>query len=168
MEHDLNPRRTRLLNSNSYVASAGCKKNVVWYSEKAGHVLIESDTKKNAVLAIVGKVEENRLDCDGHGNFRKRIFQTGCETLDKAKYQLMLGKPMDTLFADDFDIVVDTVSSLQGNIAEGGTRENFILKECQERFLRFTRGIFEPRNQTEKGTSQSLHYLDQNVQTVCR
>lgn len=148
MDHDLHPRRTRLLKSNSYVASTGCKNSIAWYTEKSGNVLIEVDTKRNAVLAIVGKVLEKWLDCDGHGNFRKRVFQTGLETLKKAKYQVLLGRPDDTPFTEDFDIAVETLSSLQGNIAVSPDRENFIIKERRERSLRFTRGIFEPRSQT--------------------
>ena len=73
MEHDLVPRQTQLLKSNSYVASTGCKNSVTWYKEKAGHVLIDPESRTNAVLAVVGKVLESRLDCDGHGNFRKRV-----------------------------------------------------------------------------------------------
>ena len=151
MEHDLQPRRTRLLKSNSYVASPGCKNSVTWYREKAGNVLIEPNTKTNAVLAVIGEILENRLDCDGHGNFRKRVFQTGIETLDKAKYQLLLGKPNDTPFAADFDVAVDTLSYMQGKIATAADRENLIIRERQEKTLRFTREIFETRTQADYG-----------------
>lgn len=102
---------------------------MAWYKEKSGNVLIEANTKRNAVLAIVGKVLKNHLDCDGHGNFRKWVFQTGLETLKKAKYQVLLGRPNDTPFAEDFDIAVETLSSLQGNIAVSLDHENFIIKE---------------------------------------
>ena len=143
MEHNLNPCHTHLLNSNSYVASSGCKNFVAWYMEKVGHVLIEPDTKKNAVLAIVGKVLENCLDCNRHGNFRKQNFQSGCKTMDKAKYQVMLGKPDNTPFADNFNIAVDTLATLQDKIAHGPDCKNLIIKEQQVRMLCFMRGIFK-------------------------
>ena len=152
MEHDLVPRRTRLLKSNSYVASPGCKTSVTWYKQKAGHVLIDPESRTNAVLAVVGKVLESRLDCDGHGNFRKRVFQDGVEMLDKAKYQLLLGKPNDTPFADDFDVAIDTLSAMQANTAIGVDRQNLIIRERQEKSLRFTREIFEPRSQGDYGS----------------
>lgn len=68
------------------------------------------------------------------------------ETLDKAKYQLLLGKPNDTPFAKDFDVAIDTLSTMQANMAMGVDCQNLIIRERQEKSLRFTREIFEPRS----------------------
>ena len=70
MEHDLLPRQTQLLNSDSYVANTTFRNVFTWYSQKTGNILIEKQSKKNAILAVVGKVLENRMDCEGHGNFK--------------------------------------------------------------------------------------------------
>lgn len=154
MVHDLLPWRSRLLNSDCYVATPHFPDSFIWYSQKTGHIVIENESKKNVILAVVGKVLENRMDCEGHGTFRNWSFQT----LPKAKYQLLLGKPCDTPFKEDFDIALDHISTLQGKIATGTNRQNFIVEDGGETALRFTHDIFEKRQLPVKRTCTFEHY----------
>lgn len=147
MDHDLLPWRSRLLKSDSYVPTPYFPHNFIWYSQKTSHIVIEKQSKKNAVLAVVGKVLENRMDCEGHGNFRNQTF----EILPKAKYQLLLGKPTDTPFEEDFDVAINNLSALQDRIATHADRSNLIVEDCDAKALRFTRDIFEKRQPHVRG-----------------
>ena len=72
----------------------------LWYSQRTGQILVKTKSKQNAVLAVIGRVLENCLDCSAWGNFGKREW----EKLVKAKYHLLLGKPDNMDFAMDFDM----------------------------------------------------------------
>jgi hypothetical protein len=141
MELNRSPSRTRLLRSSAYTAGETCRNTFTWHSQRTGDILIKTTTKENAVLAVVGRVLESRLDCSATGNFQNRDW----ETLAKAKYHLLLGKPDDTVFADDFNIALENLANFQTLIATSNDRENFIVRERQQRALRFTRDIFRER-----------------------
>jgi hypothetical protein len=148
MEHDLNPSRVRLLKSAAYAASDSFPDPFSWYSQRTGQILVKTKTKQNAVLAVVGRVLENRLDCSAKGNFGKRDN----ENFAKAKYQFLLGKADNTIFAPDFDTALLKFQQLQSTIATWPDRQNFIVDDCQKTVLRFTRQIFEERRPAVKGT----------------
>lgn len=152
MQTDLNTCREKLLKSTVYAASPIFADTFSWHSQRTGQVLVKTKNKQNAVLAVVGRVLENRCDCSAKGNFDNRTW----EKLAKAKYQFLLGKPQNTVFAGDFDTALKKLNGLQNTIATWPERENFIVRDNQETVLRFTRTIFEQRRPTIKGTKASF------------
>lgn len=150
MEDDLTSERTKLLSSEAYAAHRKFRDTFSWYSQRTGgDILIDSTSKQNAVVAVVGCVPESRLDCDARGGFRKRNF----EMLAKAKYQLLIQKPTDCEFADDFDVALQNLTHIQSLVESPSHRsENFIIQEHREKKLRFTREVFEERHPAVKGT----------------
>lgn len=105
MDHNLLPWHLQLLNLDSYVATSCFLNDFIWYLQKTGHIVIEKHSKKNAILTVVGTVLDNHFDCEGHSNFRNWTF----ESMQKAKYQLLLGEPTDTPFANDFITAIDNL-----------------------------------------------------------
>ena len=148
MEHDLTVPRARLLKSKAYTANSNCNSAFSWHTQKNGDILIDKTSNANAVLAVVGEVLENRLDCTPSGNYHEWDRQT----LAKSKYHLLLGKPMKTPFADDFDAAIKNLTSFQNAIAVWPDRENLIVFDKRQRALRFTREIFEERHPAVAGT----------------
>jgi hypothetical protein len=88
------------------------------------------------------------LDCSAIGNYHEREGQT----LEKSKFQLLLGKPTKTPFADDFDLAIKTLTGMQSAKAVWPDRENLIVTDKQQKTLRFTRAIFEERRSAIAGT----------------
>lgn len=151
MDHDLTIPRAKLLKSKAYTANNHCCSAFLWHSQKNGDILIDKLSNANAVLAVVGEVLENRLDCSPSGNYHERKGQT----LEKSKFELLLGKPMKTPFADDFDTTIKNLTSFQNLIAVWPDRENLICFDKRQRSLRFTREIFEERRPAVAGTLTS-------------
>jgi hypothetical protein len=115
---------------------------VRWANEKSGHVLLEKmekekSTRTKAVVSVVGRVLEDRLNCGPNGNFINKVYGS----LRKAKYQLRLAKPTETPFGSDFDTVQDNVRILQAQRAATETHKNFI----DDDELRFSENVFEQR-----------------------
>ncbi|KAN0130405.1 hypothetical protein V8E53_011806 [Lactarius tabidus] len=147
MEHDLTISRAKLLKLNAYTANNNCHSAVSWHSQKTGNILINSLSSANAVLAVVGEVLENCLDCSASGNYHKYNGQS----LSKAKYQLLLGKPTKSPFSDDFNSAIKNLSGIQSAIAVWPDWENLIITDKQQKTLRFTQEIFEERHPAVKG-----------------
>lgn len=151
MENDLHCLRDRLLNSSAYAANVNFPDPFSWHSQRTGQILVKKKTKQNAVIAVVGRVLENRLHCSAQGNFGNREG----EKLAKAKYHLLLGKPDKTVFATDFETALHKLHGLQNSIATWPERENFIVRDNQQTVLRFTRAIFEERRPAIRGMNIS-------------
>ena len=147
MTDELIIRRDNLHKSTSYGGNENFHSASTWQSQKWGHILVDDSTNENAVLAVVGQILENGLQCSASGNFHRRNY----ETLQKAKYQVMLGKPKKTVFADDFDLTIKKLAAFQADIASYPTRENFIVLDGRQKTLRFTHDIFEKRARSDQG-----------------
>ena len=149
MEHDLPAYRSNVLQYPSYCAFPGFLSSLGWRTEKSGDVMVNKTSNENAVMTVIGRISERRLDCGPTGNFVKGKFG-GLET---AKFHCLLDKPVGTPFADDFDKGVANLEKAQGNIASTRNRNHFILVNGQEKKLRFTRHVFEKRERTLQGWS---------------
>lgn len=149
MHHNLLRYRDILLQENGYGAAAQFSSTYSWHALKTGDVLINSHNKQNAVVSIVGRVLENRLDCTPSGNFADRSF----DKLATAKFQLLLGKPDDTIFTTDFDTAMQHLVELQQKISPGKPGQNLIVFERDKKVLRFTRPVFDVRQPPLSGLS---------------
>ena len=147
MEHNLVSYRSNLLLSPLYTASPGFLPSLGWHSEKTGHALVIKKTGENAVASVVGRVQERRLDCGPIGNFQKGRYG-GLQT---AKFHLLLGKPTGTPFADDFEKALTTFNKIQTDIASTQNRVNFLVVDGHDKHLRFTRNVFDKREDDVNG-----------------
>ena len=125
MHHILLRYQDILLQENGYSATAQFSSTYFWHALKTGNVLIDSCNKQNAVISIVGHVLENHLDCTPSSNFADRSF----DKLAMAKFQLLLGKPDDTIFAADFNTAMQHLVELQQKISPGKPGQNLIVFE---------------------------------------
>ena len=148
MEHNLPLYRANIVQSASYAACPGFLPALGWRTDKAGHVLVSKSSNENAVVSVIGRVLELRLDCGPTGNFVKGRFG-GLQT---AKYHCLLEKPDKTPFANDFDKSLSNFERVQSNIASTANKNNFIIVDGQQKHLRFTRYVFEKRERVLEGS----------------
>ena len=113
MANDLASHHKNLLKCNSYGANEPFHLTFTWQLQKLGHILMNDCSNENAILAVIDEVLEKGLQCSARGNFHMCDF----ETLEKAKFQLVLGKPNKTVFANDFDTTIAKLASFQANTA---------------------------------------------------
>ena len=123
MHHILLRYQDILLQENGYSATAQFSSTYFWHALKTGNVLIDSCNKQNAVISIVGRILENRLDCTPSGNFTDHSF----DKLATAKFQLLLGKPDDTIFTADLNTAMQNLDNLQQKISPGKPGQNLIV-----------------------------------------
>ncbi|KAH9024470.1 hypothetical protein EDB83DRAFT_2658149 [Lactarius deliciosus] len=140
MYHDLEDYHTRLNSSTLYAANSTFLNNVEWQNSAGGHVLASSLTRVHTVGSLVGRVLDYRFACGPLGTFRAEYGR-----LHKAKYQLYLAKPLHTVFADDFDKVVNTLETAQRNQATTGDRRHLIYPDGKTKILRFAENVFGKR-----------------------
>lgn len=143
MTENLTAYRARLLQNKFYAASPLFVQSVRWQYERAGHVLIDNTVHNDVVAAVVGRVIEQRLCCAPNGNYIEPGSPWG--TLATAKFQLQLGKPVGTVFANDFEKVIEQMSKIQAQVASTDDRRNFIIPDGGNKNLRFARKVFERR-----------------------
>jgi hypothetical protein len=141
MQHDLSHYRDGLLTVHCYCPNNAINSSVSWLAQRNGDILINPDTKQNAVLSVVGRVLDNHLDCSVLGNHGNRP----AEKLPSVKYHLLLGKPTDTVFADNFETTLDNLSQIEKKMASSAKYENLIVYERGVRVLRFMCSVFETR-----------------------
>ena len=137
------PYRLDLLQSKSYVPCALFLQNVRWQYDDVGHVLVDASSGSNMVAVIVARVLEHQLRCGPTGNYfdsDSKLF-----TLATAKYLLQLGRPIGSVFAVDYDKVLENIAKIQAQIASTQDRRNFVIPDGVIRNLRFARNIFEKR-----------------------
>lgn len=149
--------RFHLLQSNTYVPNPLFLQNVRWQYEDAGHVLVDTATSSNMVAVVVGRVLEHRLYCGPNGNYLDSDSKFG--TLATAKFQLQLGRPIGSVFAMDYDKVLESVAKVQAQVASTQDRRNFIVTDGGIRNLRFARKIFEKRVCTPITSLRFTHFI---------
>ncbi|KAH9025251.1 hypothetical protein EDB84DRAFT_1243267, partial [Lactarius hengduanensis] len=132
--------RSGLLQSKLYVGSPGFLPAVCWEQGKNGNVLSDKASKTDAVMSIVGRALESRLNCEPHGNFNRKYG-----SLEGAKFQLQLVKPVGTPFEKDFEKAFDVLTKVQGQAASTQDRRNFIVTEAGNKNFRFGEHVFEKR-----------------------
>ena len=148
MEHNLVQYREQLLREDCYAAAHNFRHSFSWLSQRTGDILIEDKSKQNAVISVVARVLDNRFDCTAAGNLGNRPL----DKLPSVKFQLLLGKPTDTVFADDFNKVLDNLNQISNNAAPGEKKENLIVTECGVDVLRFTCPVFEQQRPPVRGS----------------
>ncbi|KAH9028463.1 hypothetical protein EDB83DRAFT_2170099, partial [Lactarius deliciosus] len=132
--------RSGLLQFKLYVGSPGFLPAVCWEQGKNGNVLSDKVSKTDAVMSIVGKALESRLNCELHGNFNRKYG-----SLEGAKFQLQLVKPVGTPFEKDFEKAFDVLTKVQGQAASTQDRRNFIVTEAGNKNFCFGEHVFEKR-----------------------
>ena len=142
MSHNLDEYRANLMESDTYAVRDDFAKDVQWRRDGAGHVLIEKTSTENVLGSVVGRVLDERLFCGPGGTFYKVKYGN----LDGAKFQLLLGRPDNTPFEKDFDIVVRKLKSLQAKINKSGSdNRHLIIEDIDGLRIWFTRNIFKKR-----------------------
>jgi len=160
MEHDLPLYRSNIMLSPSFGASPPFLSHLGWRPERTGDVLVNKSTNKNAVVCVIGRILERRLDCGPTGNFVKGRFG-GLET---AKFHCLLEKPVGTPFADDFDKSISNLDKVQGIIASSANKTNFIVVDGQHKNLRFTKQIFEKRERALEDDGSPENAVDNETE----
>ncbi|KAH9062543.1 hypothetical protein EDB83DRAFT_2224081 [Lactarius deliciosus] len=116
------------------------KDNVVWCQGKSGNVLNNQKNQTNAVMCVVGRVPDNRLNCGPQGNFNWKYGG-----LHTSKFQLQLSKPYGTPFEDDFQKGIDIMCNIQEKTTTTNDRRYFICAEGNYTNLRFGQNVFVKR-----------------------
>ena len=145
MHNSLAAYRSQLFQSKCYVPSPHFLQSVRWQYEDASHVLVDASTSSNFVAVVVGRVLEHRLYCGPNGNYLVSDSESKFGNLSTAKFQLQLGRPIGTVFAVDFDKVLENSAKVQAQVASTQDRRNFLITDGGIRNLRFARKIFEKR-----------------------
>ena len=143
MHDSFAPYRLDLLQSKSYVPCPLFLQSVRWQYDDVGHVLVDTSSSSNMVAVVVARVLEHQLRCGPTGNYfdsDSKLF-----TLATAKFLLQLGRPIGSVFAADYDKVLENVAKIQAQIATTQDRRNFLITDGVIRNLRFARNIFEKR-----------------------
>jgi len=96
------------------------------------------------VAVVIGRVLEHRLCCGPNGNYLN--LDSEFITLATAKFQLQLGRPIGTVFAIDYDKVLENAAKIQAQVASTQDRRNFIIPDGASRNLRFARKVFQKRD----------------------
>lgn len=123
-----------------YAANSSFLHAVVWRYHRSGRVLVEKTGKDSAMVSLVARVVEQRLDCGPSGNYTGEFG-----SLASAKYHLHVTKPIGTPFAKDYDLALQNFKSLQDQAASTDDKRNFIVVDGMNENLRFTRNVFEKR-----------------------
>ena len=143
MQCSLAAHRAQLLQSKNYVPTLHFLQQIRWQYEEAGHVLVDSSSGSNVVAVVVARVLEHYLCCKPNGNYLNS--DSMFVTLATAKFQLQLGRPIGTVFAIDYDKVLENVAKIQAQIASTQDQRNFIIVDGPNQNLRFARKIFQKR-----------------------
>lgn len=151
MKHDLNNYRADIVKYDSYVASDSFPSTFKWHRGNKGHILIHKESNQNAVVSVVGKILEDNFNCSAIGNFTNS--NRSYDTLQSAKFQLMLEKPEKTPFETDFSTAIRKLTELQNLTAVTKERRNLILEDGAETHLRFSKNVFEERRVKLPGSS---------------
>lgn len=143
MEHNLAQYRAQLLLSRFYGASPEFLQGIGWQPEITGHVLVDerSHWRDTLVIAVVGRVTDQQLNCGPSGNYISPLYGS----LAKAKFQLQLRKPYGTPFETDFDTVLNNLGKLQAEVASTSDWHNLVITDGRDKNLRFARNVFEKR-----------------------
>ncbi|KAH8992861.1 hypothetical protein EDB86DRAFT_2747728, partial [Lactarius hatsudake] len=115
---------TRIRSSTLYTANTSFLDSVEWQNSASGHVLASPASGVHTVGSLMGRVLDYRFACGPLGTFRAEYGR-----LPKAKYQLYLAKPVQTVFEDDFDKVVHTFETAQINQASTGACRHLIYPD---------------------------------------
>ena len=155
MEHDLQTYRANLMRTPSYCACPVFLSGVGWQVEDSGDVLVDKLSNANTVAIVVGRVSNQRFFVTPNGNYGTA---NKFGDISKSKFLFIIGKPMDTPFAGDFDKALDILVKIQNQMASTPKRLNLITSDGRNKFLRFTRNVFEQRVKFE--TLYSLHVVN--------
>jgi hypothetical protein len=154
MEHDLSHYRDNLVTVPCYAANNALHSSVSWLAQRTGDILINTESNQNVVISVVGRVLDNRLDCTAIGNLGNRAV----DKLPTAKYHLLLAKPTDTIFLDDFHTAIANLEKVEKKIGSTKNFQNLIVNDRDSRVLRFTRPVFETRSPPISGLSCALQH----------
>ena len=141
MQGSLATYRAQLLQSKNYVPAPHFLQQVQWQYEEAGHVLVDTLSGSNVVAVIIACVLEHYLCCGPNGNYLD--LESMFVTLVSAKFQLQLGRPIGTVFAIDYNKVLENIANIQAQIASTQDCHNFIIMDSPNWNLRFARKIFQ-------------------------
>ena len=144
MEHNLECYWDDLLNSKLplYSASPGYTQDVSWCLETTGHVLVDKSSRADAVSSVVGRVIEQGLLSGPDSTFANQNYGS----LQTAKFQFCVAKPVRTPFVDDFDKAIDNFMRIQGQVAATLNWCNFICEDSlSNKSLCFMCSVFTKR-----------------------
>ena len=137
---NLTTHREKLQKQQSYAANASFTPSSGWALAKTGHVLVTNPGGKEQVAIGVAKVLDHKLFCGPMANYNPE-FQNA--TLEKAKYTFTVGRPEQSGFREDYDILYANLEKIQSAICYGNDRRNML--DPQTKTIRFACPLFEKR-----------------------
>jgi hypothetical protein len=139
---DLVQRRVQNLALETYTPSTCYLSALGWKRVNTGSNLVTKATGADLVSIVVGCVREYRFNCGPTGSFNAK-FGTG---LEKAKYEFVIGRPDNTVFATDYDTAVQNLTKASQTVCSTQDQRYFILQEvAKEQDLRFVANVFTSR-----------------------
>jgi hypothetical protein len=136
-----NPKlhREKNMQMSAYTPTGSFLSVVAWKRQNAANNLVYKSTGEETVCVAIGIAVDYRLNCGPSGS-----FNPGFETpLQKSKFQFTLGRPDNTVFANDYDKTVANLRKVQQVIASTVSQKNLIIEENRnEANLRFSVPMF--------------------------
>lgn len=133
--------RTSLEKLHNYVANTDFISDIGWKADGYGHVLCNKYSREETVCIMVGKVSRARLNTGPAGNYNPQFNNP----FHKAKYQLTLVMPDEPAFVYDFQASILALEKAQEAIASTEESAYMIIKEGEEKSIRFSAPIFTKR-----------------------
>ena len=121
--------RNSLLKNPLYGANPVFTSSVGWADQDNGNKLViskpsDDNSIRDAYFVVVGVVSENKLSVSPIGNYNPKFNE-----LANSKFQLTLKQPTDIDFAKDWQLAMQSLSSIQGIIASSSDRRYFMIKD---------------------------------------
>ena len=121
--------RNTLLKNPLYGVNPVLTSSVGWADQDNGNKLViskpsDDNSIHNTYFVVVGVVSENKLSVSPIGNYIPKFNE-----LANSKFQLTLKQPTDIDFAQDWQLVMQSLSSIQGIITSSSDHHYFMIKD---------------------------------------
>lgn len=126
----------------NYVNRPGFVQTVGWDREDMSDVLVERQTKRLAVLVLVGKISTSKMWCGPIGNFASEVTYGD---IDKAKFQFTVTCPEDPILAQEYEKAIKVLRLLQRDVAKTERQQHLLVNDGSD--IRLNQALFEKREQ---------------------
>ncbi|KAF7983369.1 hypothetical protein HWV62_22359 [Athelia sp. TMB] len=129
-----------LMTLANYAGRPGFVQSVGWDREENSDVLVDKNSKRLAVVVVVGKVNVSKMWCGPVGNFASAgTFNT----FEKAKFQFTISCPDEPALASEYNKSRKVIIALQRDIAKTAKQEYLMVNDDND--MRFGQPVFEKR-----------------------
>jgi hypothetical protein len=140
---DLNEVREHILRVPSYIGNPTFLASIGWKRDQTAHLLVDRKNGQPLTAVIVGEILHDRLCCGPIGNFTDRGSFT--KPLKDTKNTFVLGPPLGTPFAQDFNQATEAIKSIQETISTTNDNRNFLELTPHDKVIRFATSAWEKR-----------------------